>query len=408
MGVTPLVTLPPLLRVESSSYRIIIPEDVERKIRFYCSNVSTIEWSGILFYTVDGTFKDNNLVVICKDIFLMDIGTSGYTEFNMSPEVANYMAENIELCDCYTGLIHSHNTMPTFFSGTDTRTLNIEGNDRNHFVSLIVNNVGKYTAAITRKIEYIATKSSYKSFEDKEIVDSDFKEVISSKIEYFDLKVEIEGITSNDMEERLAAIKERKAKTPATIYTPTSGHGYYGSYGSTNNYYGNDTSKYDYEEENSTGATDKLPNYTKENSSAKSPISSNTVDNKTNDKYIFSPIEEKELNTALKQLVTGSIVLSSDSKLDITKWVNSSMESVFDKRFGDTKSGFEAFTRWATDYVDFILWDLIDTYSGDIKMEEDQMISDCAISLISLLEELPKSKTNKYIITLIDIINGYC
>lgn len=48
----------------------------------------------------------------------------------------------------------SHDKMPTFFSGTDTSTLQKEGTDRNNFVSLIVNNDGTYSAAITRKVEY--------------------------------------------------------------------------------------------------------------------------------------------------------------------------------------------------------------------------------------------------------------
>ena len=70
----------------------------------------------------------------------------------MSPDVVSYMANNSELLDCQMGLIHSHNNMSTFFSGTDIRTLEEEGLDRNHFVSLIVNNQGSYTAAITRKL----------------------------------------------------------------------------------------------------------------------------------------------------------------------------------------------------------------------------------------------------------------
>ena len=41
----------------------------------------------------------------------------------------------------------------TFFSGTDKATLQSEGSDMNHFVSLIVNNAGKYTAGVTRKVK---------------------------------------------------------------------------------------------------------------------------------------------------------------------------------------------------------------------------------------------------------------
>lgn len=41
----------------------------------------------------------------------MDLGTSGWTEFKMSEDVAAYMAQNIELFDCDMGLVHSHHSM---------------------------------------------------------------------------------------------------------------------------------------------------------------------------------------------------------------------------------------------------------------------------------------------------------
>ena len=90
----------------SSTYKLIVPTEVEEKIRYLIRKFPSTEWSGVLFYTHQGSFEDNNLVIICKDIFPMDLGTSGWTEFRMSEDVAAYMAENIELFDCETGLVH--------------------------------------------------------------------------------------------------------------------------------------------------------------------------------------------------------------------------------------------------------------------------------------------------------------
>lgn len=45
-------------------------------------------------------------MITCEDIYPMDLGTSGWTEFKMSEDVAAYMAENIELFDCDTALVH--------------------------------------------------------------------------------------------------------------------------------------------------------------------------------------------------------------------------------------------------------------------------------------------------------------
>ena len=161
--------LPELIKNPLSSYKIVIPKEVEAKIRCLCNSIHDIEWSGVLFYSVEGTFEKGDLTIICKDIYLMDVGTAGFTEFDVTPEVAGYIAENIELVNYHMGLVHSHNTMSTFFSKTDTDTLQSEGNDRNHFVSLIVNNAGVYSAAITRRLTYTTSRPTYKSFDNKEI-----------------------------------------------------------------------------------------------------------------------------------------------------------------------------------------------------------------------------------------------
>ena len=99
-----------------SIYKMIVPENVEEKIRYLIRKFPSTEWSGILFYTHQGTFEENNLTITCQDIFPMDLGTSGWTEFKMSEDVAAYMAENIELFDCEMGLIHSHHIMGERFA----------------------------------------------------------------------------------------------------------------------------------------------------------------------------------------------------------------------------------------------------------------------------------------------------
>lgn len=101
----------PQLKKYQDTFDIIIPTDVENKIRYLCNKIYNIEWSGILFYTYTGSYKDKSLKIYCKDIHLMDIGNTTYTEFYMSPEVIAYMTEHQELLDCQVGLIHSHHSM---------------------------------------------------------------------------------------------------------------------------------------------------------------------------------------------------------------------------------------------------------------------------------------------------------
>ena len=114
--------------------------------------------------------------------------------------------------------------MATFFSGTDTSTLLEEGKDRNHFVSLIVNNAGTYTAAITRKAVKDLTISGtlkYKSFDDTEIELGELEPVKtqSTVVEYFMLEVEKhEAQTSlkKELEDAFSSTFEvLKSKVPA-------------------------------------------------------------------------------------------------------------------------------------------------------------------------------------------------
>lgn len=89
----------------SESFKIIISDFLERKIRYTCSKIWDVEWSGILFYKTEGTFEDKNLVIRGIDFFPMDIGSAGYTEFVNSPDAISYMVD-ADLLECQTGLIH--------------------------------------------------------------------------------------------------------------------------------------------------------------------------------------------------------------------------------------------------------------------------------------------------------------
>ena len=44
-------------------FKIVIPAEVEKKIRFLCKNIWDVEWSGVLFYKVEGAFEDKSLTI---------------------------------------------------------------------------------------------------------------------------------------------------------------------------------------------------------------------------------------------------------------------------------------------------------------------------------------------------------
>lgn len=376
------------------NYKLIIPAEVERKIRFTCQKVWNTEWSGTLFFTHEGSFENNDLVIRCVDIYIMDIGTQAYTEFDMNPDVISYMCENPELLDCQMGLIHSHNNMSTFFSGTDTATLKEEGRDRNNFVSLIVNNAGSYTAAITRRIKskQVMESVSYEFFGDGEKQDT--KEYVSDadEIEWFYLKIEKEGENYSfpDMEARLEEIKQAKAEKAKKAQTPAYSSGYKPVIA------------------NSYGTKADPANLVKKEADKPKVPQPTLFDNVNDDDNYSLPygqvsFDKVTLKSLVLQLITGSIIISNDSKVDITKWVKS-MPALYEKRFGKGEEGMKNFKMWADTYAEYLTWYVTDEKLEELGFDETEI---CAICAHDMIEELTKLPKNDYIKGYIDALQKY-
>lgn len=226
------------LKEMNEVFKLHIPASLEGKIRHLCNILPGNEWSGTLFYKVSGSIEMKNLVVECVDLCLMDVGSAGYTSYDESPDVINYRVDNGLLePGIYEGLIHSHHNMQAYFSATDKGTLEKEGAECNHFVSLIVNNAGNYVAAITRKVTtetkakarvHYSTDVYYDSYEDervymsvKEEKEEDKEGVkIDETIEYFNLEIDKAEVENNyaDITMRVASIRESKKRTEKPVY----------------------------------------------------------------------------------------------------------------------------------------------------------------------------------------------
>ena len=330
----------------------------------------------------------------------MDIGTQAYTEFDMNPDVIAYMTEHPELLDCQLGLIHSHCTFSTFFSGTDTATLKEEGRDRNNFVSLIVNNAGTYTAAITRRVKSKQVKESvsYEFFGDGERHDT--KEYISDadEIEWFYLKIENENETFSfpDMAARLEEIKQakaEKAEKAKKAQTPVYQSGYKPVIA------------------NSYGTKAGPANLVKKEADKPKVVQSTLFDN-VDDlpfeegydiPYGQVSFDKVTLKSLVLQLITGSIIISNDSKMDITKWAKS-MPTLYEKRFGKGKVGMDNFKIWAETYAEYLTWYITDEKLEELGFDETEI---CAICAHDMIEELTKLPENDYIKGYIDALQKY-
>lgn len=411
-----------LVKQTPDMYKLIIPQLVEDKIRLMCKHIWSVEWSGVLFYKVSGAFDDNEnpLTITCVDIFQMDEGSGTYTEFDMSADVATYMIDHPELLEegIYQGLIHSHNNMSTFFSGTDTATLSQEGEDMAHFVSLIVNNAGTYSAAVTRRYKTVQTikeDSTYPTWGEEEVSSTKEYQVTKEILEYYPLAIEFQKEAKDYEEEMLARIKEIKAeKAKRPVYTPGAiyGGGYSGYKPATTPVYGSSNYK-------PAGGT-YVPIGQYGSQAPKKEFETHGVDYSNKEVVPAAnraqgelPFKEEEVydipygtvqydknivKGVVMNTVTGSIIISNKAPINIEKWAKG-MTQLYSDRFSDMKE-FEAF---ATNYVDFLV-----NYTDDPALYDILDATEMgAILAYDVRQELLKLPKNPYLDVYIKMYDDY-
>ena len=109
------------------------------------------------------------------------------------------------------------------------------------------------------------------------------------------------------------------------------------------------------------------------------------------------------LKSLVLQLITGSIIISSDSKIDIPKWVKS-MPALYEKRFGKGEEGMKNFKIWADTYAEYLTWYVTDEKLEELGFDETEI---CAICAHDMIEELTKLPENDYIKGYIDALQKY-
>ena len=246
--------------------------------------------------------------------------------------------------------------MATFFSSTDVSTLQSEGNETIHFVSLIVNNAGEYNAAITRKVKATFEGDMVEEFEsyNGEIITKTTKTVQQKEmIMYHSLTVEIEkGDSTVDLYSRIKELKEKNSKTKVTTSTNTT----------------------------TVWSAQQKIEFPKDKAEA-----SHFVDD-TND-------IEDEINLCISKLLTGNVNTGTLTKEGMSKLANS-MNEVFSKTFHNMK----AFSYWADAYVDCMMTTVNQGWP------DDEYVSSLSEELIYRLQELGD---NPYIKEYINILCNY-
>lgn len=133
-----------------------MPETFLSKVKYLCLKIPHEEWSGPLFYSIEGSIeKPETFKIKLEDILPLDRGTGSFTSYELDDRFIEYMTEpgQEHRMDWKMGHIHSHNTMKVFFSGTDMAELNDNAPLHNFYLSLIVNDFMDFTA----KIAFVVT-----------------------------------------------------------------------------------------------------------------------------------------------------------------------------------------------------------------------------------------------------------
>lgn len=372
-----------ILKKQDNTYKLIITPELEEKIRFLCARFPNNEYSGVLFYDYTGRFEDNSLVLTAKDFCLMDYGSATYTEFDKSAEICNYMIEH-DLLECQQGLMHSHDQMSTFFSRTDLGTLQEEGSDMNNFLSLIVNNAGQYTAAITRKVKHIPHVTEvleYEFFGEEtiNIGNDEYDAIESYEIEYFFLNIEkpTVNIGYTDLFNRIEEISKDKTKITNISREPRA------------NIIVDSTLKATplYKETN-------IP-FSKTNTAVQAGV--DTDESIDYNKYKFN---ETDLNNIVKQLLIGSPIFTPK---DLNEWVQK-MPTVFSKRFGEGQKGLANYRAFIGYFVEFLVTEAFDDNLAEEGYLEDSQMAICAYGV---LQKLHTFKTNSFIEVIEDEVERF-
>lgn len=384
-----------------NQFKMVIPPAVEEKIRLACASVPNLEWSGVLFFKYRGSFEDQSLLVTCKDILVMDIGSASYTEWEADAEVISYMAEN-DLLDCQLGIVHSHNTMASFFSGTDTATLLQEGTDRNNIVSLIVNNDGKYSAAVTRRVTTQATVhevGTYQLFGEGEQHYEDDYETEDEYIEYF--MFDIVRKEPNKLFSFIDRLKEVMTKKRTTVVAsqPTAhsygGYGMYDSYGSP---YSSTPAK-----PPTTVAPKSTPVVP---AKPMASVPSKPATTFFSESSVSKPAKLDDFDEFIEglclQIVTGNICAAVENIVDLDTYAKEAMYEMYKKRFGTDVSSKSSFSNWMDSTLDFLVYESVhpEIESFGVSDRGDILASE----MVKRLKKLPK---NIYLNAIIDHLTAY-
>lgn len=219
--------------------KLIINDHLWEQIRYLHSRpkLKGLEWSGVLLWNFkEGSVTDpENLVLEAQALYLMDVGTGTYTEYEHNGQDLEDMFKQYPQSDPFEnddedtrwimGHIHTHHNMEAYFSGTDLSELRENAPNNKYYLSLIVNYANKPVAKLCVTGKQEATQIITKSIFGDKVENVPEKTVIY----YIDCDIEIPSVNFNvgdEFKSRVESLTPVKPVAPAyTGYKQHSGYG---------------------------------------------------------------------------------------------------------------------------------------------------------------------------------------
>ena len=198
--------------MERKKIKTIIKEDVVKKIEYLCRRLPDVEWSGTIFYTTNTPIQNlDEFEITVEDLFLHGIGSATYTESEFDANLFDYIEEK-DLFNMHKGIIHSHNNMASYFSGTDKNELKENSVHHNIYLSIIVNNRLETTGKLVQR-KYPTKMYAYNQYGDRYEIDDDVTDIIV--FNEYDCDIEVENVETYqypDLENMIKITEDRNKK----------------------------------------------------------------------------------------------------------------------------------------------------------------------------------------------------
>lgn len=232
----------------SNKVKLIISKELQSQIMVLHHKVGNVEWSGPLFYEiVSGDINDpSNLVLKARYIFPCDVGTHSYTEYSPDETWMDFYDKYPEAMQLKMGHLHTHHSMATFFSGTDTSELHDNAGFHNFYLSLIVNHDSKPCAKVAMVAErtikggatedYLIHKGANGEDVKMELTSAEVKDRVEKVLVLIDCDIEFE-------QDKFFYDRIEELRKPKVHYSPNIHYGQNDYSRNLSNYYNKNENK---------------------------------------------------------------------------------------------------------------------------------------------------------------------